>query len=50
MPNITVHITDEFNTVWSVECLSSDEALNVVRQWLTNMDKTPIFEISIQIH
>lgn len=44
-----VRITDEFNTVWSVDCATTDEVLKVVQEWLSGRDQTPIYEITIEI-
>ena len=46
---MTVHITDEFNTVWTFESESVTEVLEIVRDWLEGRDETPIYEITIQM-
>lgn len=50
MSPLVVRITDEFNTVWSVDAANTAEALQIVRDWLVNRDETPIYEIAIEIN
>lgn len=45
--DMTVLITDEFNTVWSVVVETTDEVISVVQQWLESRDENPIYEITI---
>ena len=44
-----VRITDEFNTVWTVEAETVSEVMKVVSEWLNSLDETPIYEILIEI-
>jgi hypothetical protein len=44
---MTVLITDEFHTTWSVVVETTEEAMDVVRQWMETRDETPIYEITI---
>lgn len=46
---MVVRITDEFNTVWSFETDSAEEASQIVLDWLKNRDETPIYDITIEI-
>ena len=46
---MVVRITDEFNTVFSVTCNSSNDVIRVVEMWLSNLNTTPIYEIVIEI-
>jgi len=45
--DMTILITDEFHTTWSVVVETTEEALSVVRQWMERRDETPIYEITI---
>ena len=44
---MTILITDEFHTTWSVVAETTEEALSVVQQWMESRDETPISEITI---
>jgi hypothetical protein len=44
---MTVLITDEFHTTWSVVVETTEEAITVVRQWMESRTETPIYEITI---
>lgn len=44
---MTVLITDEFHTTWSVAVETTEEAMAVVQQWMESRDETPIYEITI---
>lgn len=44
-----VHITDEFNTVWTFETDSAEEIVEIVEKWLKNREETPIYDINIEI-
>ena len=48
---IRVKITDEFFTVFTVECESAASASALVSEWLeaSESGETPIYEISIEI-
>ena len=46
---MTVRITDEFNTTWSVVCDTTDDVLKVIETWLNDRAQTPIYEILIEI-
>lgn len=45
-----VHITDEFNTTWSVSCESTEAVIKLVQTWLENRASTPIYEIIVEIN
>jgi len=45
--DMTILITDEFHTTWSVVVETTEEALSVVRQWMERREETPIYEITI---
>lgn len=44
---MTVLITDEFHTTWSVVVETTEEAIAVVQRWMESRDETPIYEITI---
>jgi len=45
--DMTILITDEFHTTWTVTAETTEEALSVVQQWMESRDETPIYEITI---
>ena len=45
--SMTVLITDEFHTTWSVAVETTEEAMAVVQQWMESREETPIYEITI---
>lgn len=45
-----VRITDEFNTVFTLEANSQKEVSSIVNLWLSNLDSTPIYNIEIEIN
>ena len=45
--SMTVLITDEFHTTWSVVVETTEEAIAVVQRWMESRDETPIYEITI---
>lgn len=49
---ITVKITDEFYTVFTLTCETSAEASRVVSEWLeaSESGETPIYEILIELN
>ena len=48
--DFVVRITDEFNTVFSLECSEKSQVIDVVTQWINNLDSTPIYNIDIEIN
>jgi len=48
---VTVKITDEFFSVYTVECESASEATRLVSEWLeaSESGETPIYEILIEL-
>jgi hypothetical protein len=45
-----VVITDEFLCVSKLPAQTKAQAVKIVNTWLTNMDSTPIYEITIEIN
>ena len=50
MSPFVVRITDEFLSVFTLEAQTKTQAVKIVNMWLTNMDSTPIYEITIEIN
>ena len=50
MPPFVVRITDEFNTVWEVNCNNTEETKRIVCAWLNDIDNSPINEINIEVN
>ncbi len=50
MSPFVVRITDEFNTVFTLNADSQKQVSNIVKEWLSNLDSTPIYNIEIEIN
>lgn len=50
MSPFVVRITDEFSTVFTLEANTPKEVSNIVNQWLSNIDSTPIYNIEIEVN
>jgi hypothetical protein len=47
---IKVIITDEFECKYVYEVSDSQSASNIVNEWLSSIDETPIYNINIEIN
>jgi hypothetical protein len=45
----TIRITDEFFTTWEMTALTVAETTELIDNWLSHKDETPIYEILITI-
>ncbi len=45
----TIQITDEFNTVFEFKTSNPLEVSKIVKEWVTHIDETPIYNINIEI-
>lgn len=47
---LNVLITDEFEVTRTFVCNNDKEVLKIVKEWLSNRDSTPIYNISIEVN
>ena len=45
----TIRITDEFFTTWEMTALTVAETTELIDNWLSHKDETPIYEVLITI-
>lgn len=50
MSPFVVRITDEFNSVYSLEAQTKSQVITTIANWLDTMDETPIYNIEIEIN